>query len=116
MRKILIADDDLISLSILNATLDPLGYEALVAHDGTEAWEMFKEHKPSFVILDWSMPGLTGLQICQRIRTSELLYPTYVMILTARDTSEDVIEALYSGVDEYLVKPINPHELLAENQ
>ena len=65
MEKILIADDDVVSLSITNATLHPLGYEILLAHDGTEAWALFQEHKPSLLILDWGMPGLTGIQICQ---------------------------------------------------
>lgn len=113
MQKILIADDDPTSLLVLIGLLRKMDYEVLVANDGVEAWNMFRLHSPSFVILDWVMPGATGVQICQRIRTSDLSYPVYIMLLTSKNSSEDVIEALNSGVDEIISKPIKSSELKA---
>lgn len=115
--KILIADDDPASRSLLAATLEMFGFEVLVTADGTQAWEILQgEDAPQLAILDWVMPGLDGIQICQQTRALPTDRPPYLIILTSRDSKADVLEALNAGADEFLSKPFDPMELRARIQ
>jgi diguanylate cyclase (GGDEF)-like protein len=112
--RILIADDSIVSRHLLEATLRKWGYEVAVACDGLEAWEILQsENPPRLAILDWVMPGLTGLEVCKRVRESsrkEANY-TYILLLTSKSQREDLIEGMESGADDYLTKPFDQHEL-----
>jgi two-component system, cell cycle response regulator len=113
--RILIADDSIVSRHLLEATLRKWGYEVAVACDGLEAWEILQgENAPRVAILDWVMPGLTGLEVCKRVRESsrghEANY-TYILLLTSKSQREDLIEGMESGADDYLTKPFDQHEL-----
>jgi two-component system cell cycle response regulator len=113
--RILIADDSIVSRHLLDATLRKWGYEVVVACDGLEAWEVLQQdNAPRIAILDWVMPGLSGLEVCRRIRDrsrdSESAY-TYILLLSSRSQREDLIEGLESGADDYLTKPFDQHEL-----
>ena len=113
--RILIADDSIVSRHLLDATLRKWGYEVVVACDGTEAWNALQsENAPNIAILDWVMPGLTGPEVCKRLREtshdSEGTY-TYVLLLSSKSQKEDLIEGLESGADDYLTKPFDQHEL-----
>ena len=115
--RILIADDSIVSRHLLEATLHKWGYEVAVACDGLEAWELLQaENAPRLAILDWVMPGLTGLEVCKRVRESardkETSY-TYILLLTSKSQREDLIEGMESGADDYLTKPFGSGELLA---
>jgi len=110
--KILIADDSIVSRHLLEATLRKWGYEVVVACDGEEALnELQKENAPSLAILNWMMPGLTGLEVCRQIRKQALEPYTYILLLTSKSQKEDLIEGMDAGADDYITKPFDQHEL-----
>ena len=110
--RILIAEDDPISRRVLQATLDKWGYEVVVTCDGLEAWETYQsEDPPRLAILDWMMPEMDGLEVCQKIRALRGQDYTYIILLTAKGRREDVIEGLEVGADDYIVKPFDAGEL-----
>jgi len=112
--KILIADDSIVSRHLLDATLRKWGYEVVVACDGVEAWNHLQaEDAPKLAILDWVMPGLTGPEVCRRVRehAHDKDTYTYVLLLTSKSLREDLIEGMEAGADDYLTKPFDQHEL-----
>ena len=110
--KILVADDSIVSRHLLSATLSKWGYEVVLASDGTQAWEILQqEDAPLLVILDWMMPGLTGLEICQKVRARPQEPYTYILLLTAKSLKEDLIRGMEAGADDYIVKPFDQYEL-----
>lgn len=110
MQTILIADDDHKIIDMLRRTLVYEGYSVLTAFDGPEALAQAQAHQPDLVVLDWMMPGLSGLEVARRLRAAD---KTPILMLTARDAIEDRVEGLDVGADDYLVKPFAPAELLA---
>jgi DNA-binding response OmpR family regulator len=112
--RILIADDDRVSTTMLDRTLRRWDFDPIVVHDGTAAWEIFSgPAPPPLAILDWMMPGIDGVELCRRVRAAELKWPIYLILLTGRDSREDLIAGLDAGADDYLTKPFDPSELRA---
>lgn len=112
--KILIADDDPVMVATLGATLEMFGHEVESVMTGREALARLEDpESPRLAILDWTMPGMDGLEVCRRVRLLDHPLPPYLIILTARDTPADVVEALEAGADEFLAKPVSPMELRA---
>lgn len=112
--EILIAEDDPSSRLLLKATLEKWDYTVITTCDGNEAWEALQQKSvPSMAILDWMMPGIDGVELCRKIRDSERLSSTYLILLTAKTSQEDIIEGLQSGSDDYMLKPFNREELRA---
>jgi len=114
MMRILIADDSIVSRHLLDATLRKWGYEVVVACDGVEAWNVLQAADgPMVAILDWVMPGLTGPEVCKRVRDLEKDRDTYtyLLLLTSKSLKEDLIEGMESGADDYVTKPFDQHEL-----
>jgi phosphoserine phosphatase RsbU/P len=109
--QILIAEDDPVSRKILETSFKKWGYDVVVACDGLEALDMVEKHTPSFAILDWMMPGADGIDVCRRIREIASDKYTYVILLTARGTNEDMTMGLEAGADDYVIKPFDPNEL-----
>ncbi len=110
--KILIAEDDPISRRLLESQLIRWNYEVVITSDGKAALETLQsEDPPSIAILDWMMPEMDGVKVCQEIRKQEKEHYTYVLLLTARGRKEDLIEGLEAGADDYVIKPFNAHEL-----
>ncbi len=110
--KILIVEDEPVSRRLLEATLLRWNYDVVTTTDGTEAWEVLqKPEAPSLVISDWMMPDMDGLELCHRIRESEKLGYTYLVMLTTKGRKEDVIKGLEAGADDYLTKPFDHEEL-----
>jgi diguanylate cyclase (GGDEF)-like protein len=110
--QILIADDSLVSRHLLDATLRKWGYEVVVACDGDEAWDILqRDNAPPLAILDWMMPGMTGPQVCSRVRQRAREPYTYILLLTSKSLKEDLIEGMESGADDYIIKPFDQHEL-----
>jgi len=113
----LIADDSIVSRHLLDATLRKWGYEVVVACDGVEAWNVLQsEDAPNLAILDWVMPGLTGPEVCRRVRervkeVKEKDTYTYILLLTSKSLKEDLIEGMEAGADDYVTKPFDQHEL-----
>ena len=94
--------------------LTSLEYDVIVCSDGDEAWAaLSKDDPPELAILDWVMPGPSGLELCKRIRTSSDPSTPYVILLTGRGQTDDIIEGFQSGADDYLTKPFNVDELRA---
>jgi eukaryotic-like serine/threonine-protein kinase len=106
--KILIADDDPLWRAVLEQNVSGWGYEVITAEDGLEAWNVLKaKGTPRVAILDWQMPELDGVDICRRIRSTLNLPFIYTILLTSRDSREDVVAGLESGADDYLIKPVD---------
>jgi diguanylate cyclase (GGDEF)-like protein len=112
--RILIADDDPIATAILTNALQRLGMQVTIAHDGDLAWQILNSLQPPAVaLLDWMMPNLDGLELCRRIRSTQRLAGTYVILVTGRDSKEDLVAGLGAGADDYMTKPLNMAELHA---
>jgi len=110
--RILVAEDDPVSRTLISSRLAKWGYDAVITHDGAEAMSVLRgRDAPSVAILDWSMPGMDGLEICRRLREAEKT--VYIILLTAHGSKENVIEGLRAGADDYLVKPFHAEELQA---
>jgi len=112
--RILIADDSIVSRHLLDATLRKWGYEVVVACDGNEAWQILQsDDAPNMAILDWMMPGMTGPEVCRKVRetTNDKDIYTYILLLSSKSQREDLIEGMESGADDYLTKPFDQHEL-----
>lgn len=112
--RVLIADDNAISRVTLQHAVLRWGYEALMAENGAQAWEILADPgAPSLAILDWVMPYLTGPEVCRRVReTRREPYP-YILLLTSKNTKTETVQGLEAGADDYIVKPFDEHELRA---
>lgn len=113
--KVLIAEDDLVSRSMLEAMLKKWDYDIQIARDGDEAWQMLQiEDAPQLCILDWMMPGLDGIELCKLLRENGVPgKQLYIIMLTARAEPEDIVVGLEAGANDYIVKPYNLQELRA---
>jgi phosphoserine phosphatase RsbU/P len=112
--KILIAEDDLVSRTMLLRLLASWGHEVVVTTDGGTAWEVLQSaDAPKVAILDWMMPQLDGVEVCRLNQGLGRKEPTYVILLTAKDRTEDVVMGLDSGANDYLIKPFERRELQA---
>ena len=110
--KILIAEDDAISRTILRRAVEKIGHECLAASEGEEAWGLYKENPDLDVIIsDWMMPGMDGLELCRRVRDDRRNTYTYFIFLTALGDREHLLQGLEAGADDYLSKPLDRDEL-----
>jgi DNA-binding response OmpR family regulator len=115
--QILVADDDPVIRSVLQAMLVHWGYRPLMAADGEEAWRILqRSDAPKLAILDWLMPDMNGIEICRRVRVTESAEHIHIVLLTANTRDEDLLEALEVGADDYLPKPFRASELRARLQ
>jgi len=114
IRRILVADDDPISRRVLQVTLTKWGYDPVVCGDGAEALRLMERpDRPDIAILDWMMPGLDGVQLCRALRREMVDPYLYVVMLTGKDRTDDIIQALDAGADDYVIKPFDPRALRA---
>jgi diguanylate cyclase (GGDEF)-like protein len=112
--KILLADDDPISRRIVERMLQALEYEVVTAENGQQAIDrLSRDDSPRLALLDWMMPELDGLEVCREIRSHAEKPYVYILLLTSRESSEDVVTGLEAGADEYLTKPCRHAELRA---
>ena len=110
---VLIADDDKLTLNVLNDTLTRAGYDVLTATDGDQAWKKLQQSQTNLAILDWIMPGMEGVEICERAQKDPKLANRYFILLTGKSKTEDLVEGLKSGASDYLRKPFDEAELIA---
>lgn len=111
--QILVAEDDRVTLHLLERKLGEWGYEVLKAQNGRQAWEILKKPELRIAILDWMMPGFEGPELCRRLRQLKKPHYTYLILLTSRDSVGDLIKGLEAGADDYMTKPIKLMELKA---
>ena len=111
--KVLVVDDDPAMLRMLSRWLEKGGYATRVASDGLQALAMIEADCPDFVITDWEMPNMDGLELCRRLRDLDLPHYVFIMFLTVKSASEEMIAGLEIGADEFLCKPVYQEELLA---
>lgn len=110
--RILIADDDATSRLLLRRHLTQEGHEVIEASDGTAAWgALTGPNPPRAALLDWMMPGKSGLEICREMRERKDLPYVHIILITARQERQDVLEGLAAGADDYLTKPLDLQEL-----
>lgn len=114
--KILVADDDAISRTLLVSILRKTGFELVICQDGAEALEiMLNDDSPQMAVLDWMMPKLDGPDVIRRLREQKKDHP-YLILLTNRNQTSDKVAGLDSGANDYVVKPVNPAEIHARVQ
>jgi two-component system cell cycle response regulator len=111
--KILVVDDSPVYRKLVEHSLADGPHSILFAKSGREALQVFAEHQPALVVTDWTMPDISGLELCQRIRRDFKQQYAYLILVTSNANKEQVIEGLASGADDYLTKPFHPGELVA---
>jgi adenylate cyclase len=109
--KILIAEDEPVSRRMLARQLEKWGHDVTAANDGAEAWDVFLDGDFEILVCDWEMPNLTGVELINRIRQEPNKAFVYIIMLTARTQTEDVVEGIGSGADDFLSKPFERDEL-----
>ncbi|MCP4141963.1 MAG: diguanylate cyclase [Chloroflexi bacterium] len=113
MLKILVVDDEHVARRVVEKTLTRLGHTVVLAESGEAAWKKIQEEPFRFVITDWNMPIMDGVQLIKKIRSTTLPSYVYAILVTSNSKDEDIVEGLYAGADDYLTKPFNPAELEA---
>jgi two-component system alkaline phosphatase synthesis response regulator PhoP len=114
-KKILIVDDEAFIRVLLEQTLEDFedaGIELLSVGDGVEAWATVQAARPDLLILDVMLPGLSGFEICQRIKRDPALSGIHVIMLTAKGQEADRLRSIEVGADEYVTKPFQPDDLV----
>lgn len=115
--RILVAEDDAVTRKLLESTLSRLRLDVIAVADGNAAWNALETLKgkdaPEIALLDWMMPGLEGIQVLRRVRTTPGFELLYVILLTSRTDKEDVAYGLAAGANDYIAKPFDPSELEA---
>jgi diguanylate cyclase (GGDEF)-like protein len=110
--RVLVADDSALIRRVLDQRLSKWGYEAVLCPDGEEAWDaLHGQAAPLLAIVDWDMPRLSGVELCRRVRAEAREPYVYLILLTANDRKEAVVEGLSAGADDYVKKPFDDQEL-----
>jgi DNA-binding response OmpR family regulator len=111
---VLIADDDAVNLRLLEATLARWGYDVVPTRDGGAALAaLTRDDAPQLAVLDWMMPVMDGVRVCAEARQVRGMAPLYIVLLTTKDRTEDVVKGLSAGADDFLTKPFDRAELRA---
>lgn len=112
--RILIAEDDLTSRTLLAGILKKEGHEVTVTVNGAEAWQVLQQpDAPSLAIIDWMMPELDGIEVVRQVRALQADRPPYIIMLTAKGEKADIMAGFDAGANDYLAKPFDPGELRA---
>lgn len=110
---ILVVEDEAPLAEIISYNLEAAGFRTIVVEDGEEALLLVKEDPPDLIVLDWMLPTVSGIEVCQRIREQKTDIPPPIIMLTARGEEADRIHGLNCGADDYIVKPFSPAEMIA---
>ncbi len=109
--KVLIVEDEPVSALVVERTLKRWGYEVVKATDGEDAWEKLQQDTIHFIITDWMMPRLNGLDLCRRIRWVQRDSYTYIILLTSKNQKIDLVQGMNAGADDFMTKPFHGAEL-----
>lgn len=110
---VLIVEDEIAIVTMLRYNLEKEGFRVLATGDGEEAVTMVKDHKPDIIVLDWMLPGMTGIEVCKQLRWNQDTKNIPIIMLSARGEEGDRIRGLDTGADDYMVKPFSPSELVS---
>lgn len=110
-KKILIIEDSALNRKILEDALVQKGYQTLTAEDGREGMDKLNKDSPDLVIMDVVMPNMNGWETCKQIRAAAKVQATPIIIMTSKNTPQDMLQAFEVGADEFLDKPINLEEM-----
>ena len=113
LAKILVVEDDKSISDLITLHLKKNDFEYLVVHNGEDALSHLDNFMPDFIILDWMIPGLSGLEVLRRIRNKQEYKKLPILMLTAKNSEQDKIISFESGLDDYITKPFLPSELIA---
>jgi len=112
--NILIAEDEYTTRLMVQVSLENWGYSVISVEDGKQAWDQLKKSETiDIAILDWEMPELDGVEVCRRIKELKRDNPIFVILLTGRDSQNDILKGFDAGADDYITKPFNDDELRA---
>ncbi|MCW9034078.1 MAG: phosphate regulon transcriptional regulator PhoB [Rhodospirillales bacterium] len=110
---VLVVEDEPNQAEMLIYNLEAAGYQALHAPTGEDALALAKDHEPDMILLDWMLPGISGMDVCRALRKNKQTAHVPIIMLTARGEEADRVQGLDNGADDYVVKPYLPSELLA---
>jgi DNA-binding response OmpR family regulator len=116
MARVLVADDDPVTRELIVYKLETEGYDAVVAEDGASALVVAREQAPDIVLLDVHMPGMSGFEVCRRMRTDPDIPRIPVIMLTASAHKADISAGFDAGAADYVPKPFSPRELVSRVQ
>jgi sigma-B regulation protein RsbU (phosphoserine phosphatase) len=109
--KILLIEDDIVTNRILAKNLTDMGFDVITAFNGLQGWETYCREDVHFVITDWMMPDMNGLEVLKNIRERDDKSFCYIILLTAKNNKDDVIEGISGGANDYIIKPFDKDEL-----
>ena len=112
-ETILIVEDTPETLELLRRIIEKDGYTTVLANDGEKGLQYALRDNPDLILLDRLLPKLPGMQVCRRLRESEVMENTPIIFLSVLDSEKDIVEGLKAGADDYITKPFSPDELLA---
>ena len=112
-KTILLVEDESAIREMVSLALERAGFTVWQAEDGAQAEKLLVDVMPDLMLLDWMMPGISGIELARRLRRDEVTRDIPIIMLTARTEEEDTIRGLESGVDDYMTKPFSPRELIA---
>jgi len=112
-KTILVVDDEPAIRDMISAALDVAGYDCLQAKNAQQAHGVIIDEQPDLVLLDWMMPGTSGIELIRRLQRDELTKNVPVILLTAKVAEDNMVQGLESGADDYITKPFSPRALIA---
>ena len=112
-KSILIVDDEAPIREMIAVALEMAGYECLEADNSKDAHALIVDRKPDLILLDWMLPGTSGLELARRLKRDELTDAIPIIMLTAKGDEDNKVQGLETGADDYITKPFSPRELVA---
>lgn len=112
-QSILIIDDEAAIRDMLATALEMAGFEVLEAENAQQGHEMVLDHRPDLILLDWMMPGVSGIKLARRLKLDEATHEIPIILLTAKGEEDNKVQGLEAGADDYVTKPFSPRELIA---
>lgn len=110
--KVLVAEDDRVSRKVLEKYLQRWDYEVVSCDNGNDAWDLLQEHSDCYLaVLDWMMPGLSGVDLCRKLRAEDSFSLLYIVLLTGKTEKRELVHGLEAGANDYVVKPFDPMDL-----
>lgn len=112
-KSILIVDDEAAIREMIAVALEMAGYHCLEAANASEAHALVVDHRPALILLDWMLPGTSGIELARRLKRDELYADIPLIMLTAKGEEDNKVQGLEVGADDYITKPFSPRELVA---